>query len=287
MERLTMSPLFSYGAQLPRYFENVYLDTTFCFEDYAYFPRRSESAELIMSIIKGLPPESLVYFDCKTLLGFESIFQFVFETFQEKVHVSPDLFKIYTALGLADFCCLNGQNTRFHCCRNRPTSAGLHPCGPERPCVVVRPTAMAHRYLDKWNTRSLAEYTNYSINVPFSMHSSMGEIVKLLTFLRPKRIFPLVIPSSETSPTYLHDLIKLMKPFLRSSPLYLAETTDDIQQVAKKLRVSLSTATTLPLVNDGNLSTADKLAARLKKIEKLMLLFESGQVPHANLYSDG
>ncbi|KAJ3146586.1 hypothetical protein HDU86_008466 [Geranomyces michiganensis] len=204
---------------IPDDLATVYLDTTFCHEDYASFPTRAESIEHIIRIIRQYDAGMTFKFGYN-ILGIEPLWERIASVFNAKIFLHPGKFALYSNLPNPPPYITNDPTcTRFH-------ASGAGPFPDERT-VVIRPSTMRWRDTLQDAGRGLladgdadaalpvVESQERVWNVLYSIHSSLGELQDLVMVLQPLAVFPCVLGKERFESRRIGELFT---PYLRRPP---------------------------------------------------------------------
>ncbi|KAJ3162174.1 hypothetical protein HDU88_007094 [Geranomyces variabilis] len=193
----------------------VYLDTTFCHEDYASFPTRAESIESVICIIRQYDSEMTFKFGYN-ILGIEPLWERIASVFNAKIFLHPGKFALYSNLPTPPAYITNDPScTRFH-------ASGA--TSPDPRTVVIRPSTMRWRaslqdagrgFADE-DASPVVESQDRVWNVLYSIHSSLAELQDLIMVLRPLAVFPCVISKDRCESRRISELFI---PYLRPPPV--------------------------------------------------------------------
>ncbi|XP_040269078.1 protein artemis isoform X2 [Bufo bufo] len=202
--------------------ESVYLDTTFCDPKYFQIPSREECLAGILELVRSwitLSPYHVIWLNCKAAYGYEYLFTNLSEEFGAKVHVNKlDMFR-----NMPDILChvTTDRRTQIHACRHPVNEEFLRgnrlPCGmyscdgfPLR-VISIKPSTMWFGERTR-KTNVIVRTGESSYRACFSFHSSFGEIKDFLSYIKPMKVYPNVIPIGKT----LAHVEEILKPFYRS-----------------------------------------------------------------------
>ncbi|KAJ3172856.1 hypothetical protein HDU87_007780 [Geranomyces variabilis] len=193
----------------------VYLDTTFCHEDYASFPTRAESTESIVRIIRQYDTGMTFKFGYN-ILGIEPLWEKIAGVFNAKIFLHPGKFALYSNLPTPPAYITNDpSSTRFH-------ASGAASSDPST--VLIRPSTMRWRgtlqdagrgFADE-DASPVVESQDRVWNVLYSIHSSLAELQDLIMVLRPLAVFPCVLSKDRCESRRISELFI---PYLRPPPI--------------------------------------------------------------------
>lgn len=184
----------------------IHLDTTFFAEKTMYLPKRAESADAVVETAKKWfagGRNRLVRLQLPAGFGHEQIFKAFWLDFKENglVHVSEKKFAQYETIeDIAKLVTMDPTNAKFH----------VDNCGcslpPER-VKNIRPSAM--RFTMRPTETSIVEDSRNLTRVCYSTHASGEEIRDFVEYLKPKKLYPNVVPKGE-DPKHIHQMLQKM-----------------------------------------------------------------------------
>lgn len=163
----------------------LYLDNTYCSPE-CVFPTREEATSSIIAIIEQHPEHDI--FIAMRNLGKEDLLCKIALHFHEWISVPDKFYKTLEVLGAPDVFDNSSIKHRirvvpFHLVSNKFVSR----VNENRPTIVILPTALYHGIDAK-------PYENNSsvFVVPYSDHSSFTELRNFVSFIKPRKIIPVV-----------------------------------------------------------------------------------------------
>jgi len=221
--------------------DEMYLDTTFCSEQYETFPTRMEAEEKIWNhcdkwirrngLHKNTRNAHVILLTLPARYGYERILQNIYKKSmkQWRVHINEDKFEEYLCTNeLAE--CAEPDHSRaqwIHACttwekgsRGQALRRTL-PCQPgEFEVCQIKPSA-AFFTKERMNSLSkadldpglsLSQGVNY-YRVCYSAHSSLTELRDFVMYFSPKKIVPCAIPRNSSR----KEVANLLESFMESS----------------------------------------------------------------------
>lgn len=198
MERILLFQTLDFVLALKWYYyfsekvDILYLDNTYCAPG-CVFPTRDEATSNIIKIIEDHPTHDVLI--AMRNLGKEDLLCKIAVHFKEWISVPHKFYSTLEILGVPDVFDNSSMQHRirvvpFHRVSNRFVSM----VNEEQPTIVILPTALYHGI----------EATPYENNenvfiVPYSDHSSYSEIREFVSYIKPKKIIP-VVKSSARGP---------------------------------------------------------------------------------------
>lgn len=102
--------------------------------DYQEFPSRLKVInEFVNELAESLPHKNYpVSIDCSARLGYELLWQKIYEKFNQPIHVDPQLYDAYCSMGtnIAECITRSASTTRFHACGSKPLFDGEYSALP-------------------------------------------------------------------------------------------------------------------------------------------------------------
>lgn len=167
----------------------LYLDNTYCSPE-CVFPTREEATASIIDIIDQHPDHDVLI--AMRNLGKEALLCKIAVHFQEWISVPDKFYKTLEILGAPDVFDNSSSDTRirvipFHVVSNKYVKQ----VNEKRQTIVILPTALYHGI-------EAAPYENNDkvFVVPYSDHSSFTELRNFVSFIKPKKIIPVVKSNS-------------------------------------------------------------------------------------------
>jgi len=226
----------------PLIIDEMYLDTTFCSEQYESFPTRREAEEKIWEQCdkwikrngkyrnKNTRNKHVVLLTLPARYGYERILKYIYERsgFKRPVHVNADKWSEYLCMEELSNCTKPDPNLAqwIHACtvykkdkkkQNGPLRKTL-PCqSGEFEVCQIKPSALffTKSRMDKLTKAGLdrvmyeTQGENY-YRICYSCHSSLTELKHFVQHFSPKRIRPCVIPLNSSR----EEVMNLLDSFL-------------------------------------------------------------------------
>ncbi|KAI9491333.1 beta-lactamase-like protein [Zychaea mexicana] len=178
--------------------KHLYLDTTFCTDHHREFITKKQSISLLFELIDSYPGNHHFFLDF-WMYGYEEAWWKIASRYNTKIHVSEDRYQLYLALDkhlFTNILTTDETTTRFHSCHWKKSSCATHGADTinvqGQPIVGCRARPFGP---DDYKMRTdLPKHANIKkeVIIPFSMHSSMLELVDFVKFIGPKRVTPIV-----------------------------------------------------------------------------------------------
>ncbi|XP_064606431.1 protein artemis-like [Liolophura sinensis] len=204
---VTRVPWFRSGDSI-KDIRSLYVDTTFCIPEAFYIPSRADCVEALYELVKnwiGESPNNCVNISSKTKYGHEHLLKGVADKLDKKIHVLADKHQLYEQIPeLQNVFTSDPSATPIHACcwePDRDTRSRL-PCGfvpandTDVKVMVVRPSTMW--FTQGVQIKDIYVKTHYIHRVCYSFHSSFSEVRDFVTFLKPRRVYPNVVPPNQT-----------------------------------------------------------------------------------------
>ncbi|MCL4105213.1 UNVERIFIED_CONTAM: hypothetical protein GTU68_055344 [Idotea baltica] len=221
--------------------DSLHIDTTFCHRDIIHFPSREESSQAVGEAVEEWLARGnnfLIHLVCPAKYGYEYIYRSLHDRFGMKIHVSRWKYRMYdTVPEIQDVLTLDATMTWIHACEYRVSilknrTNGIH-------CRTVSNDGSFCRVL-------------------LSMHASCSEVLDMVSYLRPRKVFPNVIPSNSTK----EEVLKLLHEALnRSGDHYSIEYGGSQRTGLGSFKRQLHTSESS--CNGGNSSSSSILEAGL------------------------
>ncbi|GIY03431.1 protein artemis [Caerostris darwini] len=188
--------------------EALYVDTTFCKEEFMHFPTREQGLESLISLIEpwlSKGPDHIIEFICPAKYNYEFVFVELYKKFNEKIHVTEEKLKLYEGIKvIQDAVTSIATESRIHACKfDKTVEATFYisstPCGyctKNGKPVNVKYIKLCAQSFKNYNPDSpVHKYFSGQrlYRVCFSTHSSLAEIRDLVHYLKPKIIYPNVV----------------------------------------------------------------------------------------------
>ncbi|XP_035676872.1 5' exonuclease Apollo-like [Branchiostoma floridae] len=163
----------------------LYLDNTYCSPE-CKFPSRAQATQMIKDIISRHPEHDIVL--GMTMLGKEDMLVELAKTFQTWVVVTPQRLETLKLLELPNVFTTDPEAGRIRVAlKYQITRKNMERWNQERPTIAILPSAL-YTGLDG---KPYANQPDVHI-VPYSDHSSNGELHDFVSRLKPRSIIPVV-----------------------------------------------------------------------------------------------
>ncbi|KAK7102636.1 hypothetical protein V1264_020827 [Littorina saxatilis] len=218
--------------------DSMYVDTTFCVPDAFYIPSRDDCLTATASLVVAWLRQSqhrYVHVSSRTKYGHEPLLAHLAKEAQTQVHTSKQKVKIYEQISELRGVFTTDCSARIHACawQNYGANDARLPCGYDRASgdnsepaevLVIRPSTM-------WFTAEPSRLQELVVaptsgrglhRACYSFHSSYSELRDLVSLLRPRCVFPNVLPASDTEWSQvrerLHRFLKYRHKYHMSPP---------------------------------------------------------------------
>ena len=184
----------------------VYLDTTFCHPLATFIPSRERSLEIVVDQVDQWLARGRRHHVClrARTFGFEYMWTALSQRFDTRVHVSDWVYKCYeTALpDVAQCLTTDASATRIHSCRWDGTDKVYRsslPCGympgeGQPPTVLWIKLSTMGFARGKGIPKTGFVTAEQFCHVVHSMHSSLSELRDFVSYLKPRKVRPTVVP---------------------------------------------------------------------------------------------
>lgn len=213
--------------------DSLHIDTTFCHRDILHFPTREESASAIGDLVEewlARGNNHLIHLVCPAKYGYEYVYRSLHERFGMRVHVSRWKYRMYdTVPEIQDALTPDATETWVHACdwtiseaeegdgeqAVRQLPCRCVPFGVDTaPSIrVIRPSAMFYTVYQSVKEVKQVVRDGTFCRVLLSMHASCSEVLDLVSYLRPRKVYPNVIPTNSTR----EEVLKLLHEALNRS----------------------------------------------------------------------
>ncbi|KAG2217304.1 hypothetical protein INT45_013000 [Circinella minor] len=179
--------------------QHVYLDTTFCTDQHREFITKNQSVQLLCELIDSFPGNYHFYLDF-WMYGYEQAWWHIAQKYSTQIHVSKERYQLYCHLNpdmFQSILTIDESSTRFHSCQWEKNSFCIQ---HENYTISVQGAPIVGNSIrpftkNDYKLRSdLPKHAkvHQEMIFPFSMHSSLLELVDFIKLLQPKRVTPIV-----------------------------------------------------------------------------------------------
>ena len=174
----------THSAMKEKQFDVLYLDNTYCDAKCA-FPTRTQATVNILEIIRGHP-------ECKVVIGLhtlgkEMLLHTIAVVFKTWIGVEPSRKETLELLEMPNVFTCDVDKVRIRVVKNQEiTKKNLQFWNSQEPTIAILPTC-----LFVGATNPYANVENVFV-VPYSDHSSFGELRKFVQNVKPRKIIPIV-----------------------------------------------------------------------------------------------
>ncbi|XP_063604949.1 protein artemis-like [Penaeus indicus] len=212
--------------------DSLHIDTTFCHRDILHFPSREDSSSAICDLVEDWLARGnnhLIHLVCPAKYGYEYVYRSLHERFGMRVHVSRWKYRMYdTVPEIQDALTPDATETWIHACdwRMREIEEGEDQSDRQLPCRcvpfgvdtapsirVIRPSAMFYTVYQSAKEVKQVNRDGSFCRVLLSMHASCSEVLDLVSYLRPRKVYPNVIPMNSSK----EEVLKLLHEALNRS----------------------------------------------------------------------
>lgn len=186
------------NIKYPKKLAKLYLDTTFLDPNFAFFPTREESLNLMCKVVKEWLEKSsrnVVILECSALYGSEFLYVELSKFLKTCIHIKDLVYENYNCISsIADYITDNPLATRIHACMNKLERSGLK-CRNDilkKNILTIVPSVFKWKGKD---TSVIGEWDNVrerTFNVCYSTHASFDELKKFIQYFKPEEIYPCV-----------------------------------------------------------------------------------------------
>ncbi|KFD50129.1 hypothetical protein M513_08968 [Trichuris suis] len=204
---------------------SLYFDSTFCTPHTRRFPSRREAAKAASKVAAdwlNKNSENRILLKCPYQYGYEFLFCQLSRRLKQKIHVNEGLLRAYEAVEDISNCLTDScDETRLHAFVS--LERGRDDVEKHKSCKVVFPyardsnTVLTLKPSVMWfavrkNTKCVQYSTSRTVcHILYSNHSSLDEVVDMVSYLKPKTLYPCVLPNNCSASDFQN--------FLISSPL--------------------------------------------------------------------
>ena len=166
------------------FFDNIYIDTTFCKTDSKFIRCRESCLSVIFQAVSAWLcsyQNNVVHFCNKSCYGYEFLMKELALSFNTKFHVTLCQYQLYKFVpSIQIWLTLDGESTKFHFCKPSSASANLKlpwkPGIPGPEVLAIIPTAMFFTKNEMMPGRLVEAVSERTIRCCYSSHSSADEI---------------------------------------------------------------------------------------------------------------
>ncbi|CDW52053.1 protein artemis [Trichuris trichiura] len=213
-------PLLHIDGELKQ-LTSLYFDSTFCTPHTRQFPSRWEAVKAASKIAADWlkkNSENRILLKCPYQYGYEFLFCQLSKRLKQKIHVNERLLRAYeTVADISDCLTDSCDETRLHAfvslergrddVENHKCCKAVH---NSNTVLTLRPSVMW--FAARKNTKCVKYFTSQTVcHILYSNHSSFDEVVAMVSYLKPKSLYPCVLPNTCSADDF-HN-------FLMSSPL--------------------------------------------------------------------
>ncbi|XP_076040079.1 protein artemis-like isoform X2 [Oratosquilla oratoria] len=213
--------------------DSLHIDTTFCHRDIMHFPSREESATAIGQLVEEWLAKGnnhLIHLVCPAKYGYEYVYRSLHEQFGMRVHVSRWKYRMYdTVPDIQDALTPDATETWIHACdwrMNEVDEGEENVTDRQLPCRcvpfgvdtaptirVIKPSAMIYTLYQSAKEIKQMNHDGTYCRVLLSMHASCSEVLDMVSYLRPRKVYPNVIPLNSSR----EEVLKLLHEALNCS----------------------------------------------------------------------
>lgn len=214
---------------------NIYLDTTFAFEEYKDFPSRDQSLQAILTEIKRwfkVDENNIVNLDLPARFAYEFVFVLIHELLNIKVHVPSTKIEFYKNISDIIGSVTRDPNSRIHACPNKANCVKA----VSKQTLIIRLSTMLFKDSFVLNLGG-GLYKNCDaskINIFYATHSSLNELRTFVNYLSPLKITPFVIPDGYNVNLEILTKRILNLPDVASNSSKCCNSKDSTEQSLKK-----------------------------------------------------
>uniref|UniRef100_A0A8D8Y9M6 Protein artemis n=1 Tax=Cacopsylla melanoneura TaxID=428564 RepID=A0A8D8Y9M6_9HEMI len=174
--------------------DNIYLDTTFAYEEYRDFPSRDQSLQAILTEVKNWlkkDESNVVNLELPARFAYEFVFVSIYQMLNMKVHVTPAKLDLYK--NISD---IIGSVTS-------DPIAKIHACSDHAPCVrgktknplTIRLCTMLFKdsFVQNCGGGLYKNCDSSEYKIFYATHSSLNELRTFVNYLTPVTVTPFVI----------------------------------------------------------------------------------------------
>ncbi|KAI5756418.1 hypothetical protein M8J77_024953 [Diaphorina citri] len=174
--------------------DNIYLDTTFAYEEYKHFPSRDQSLQAILTEIKKWLKEdknNVVNLQLPARFAYEFVFVSIHQMLNSKVHVTPAKLELYKNISDIIGSITGDPSVRIHACSAQASCVrgqGKHP-------LTIRLCTMLFKdsFVQNYGGGLYKNCDSSEIKIFYATHSSLNELRTFVKYLSPRKVTPFVI----------------------------------------------------------------------------------------------
>lgn len=193
--------------------DTIYLDTTFCKKEYAFFPSRRETLQGLCDLIDSwldLDNKNVVQLNIPAHYGSEFLFMGISKKTKQIIHVSQYRYNLHKYIPDMDKlvdCVDDNYKTRIHACENSG-NCKLRISNPRHVCTIKITAMIWKDYNIGDNIIKCGDGNFYRVCA--SYHASYNEICEFIEHLKPVKIVPCVLPDNEKEQKEMLELLDNM-----------------------------------------------------------------------------
>lgn len=206
----------------PKFFNNIYLDTTFFKSKFEFFPNRQLCLKEICKVIKDWiekTRENIVILECSGNYGPEHLFIELAQQLNIQIHVKDVVYKSYTLIPELVDCITNDPKaTQIHACmtKSQYKYSECLPCNGEiklKSERVITVVPSVYRWKDYDLRRNICEWDSREnrFYACYSCHASRGELIEFIKYFKPQKLYPCVVPKDVDLSTLQEELNEFLK----------------------------------------------------------------------------
>lgn len=174
--------------------DNIYLDTTFAYEEYKDFPSRKQSLQAILSEISKWLKEgksNVVNLELPARFAYEFVFVSIYEYLKIKVHVTPAKLDLYKNISEIIESVTNDPGSRIHACSSHASCVR----GEGRKSLTIRLCTMLFKdsFVQNCGGGLYKNCDASEIKIFYATHSSLNELRTFVKYISPNKVTPFVI----------------------------------------------------------------------------------------------
>ncbi|KAL1464238.1 hypothetical protein WDU94_003904 [Cyamophila willieti] len=174
--------------------DNIYLDTTFAYEEYKDFPSRDQSLQAILTEVKNWlkkDENNVVNLELPARFAYEFVFVSIYQMLNMKVHVTPVKLDLYQNISEIIGSVTSNPNTKVHACQDQ----ALCVRGKNKNPLTIRLCTMLFKdsFVQNCGGGLYKNCDNSEIKIFYATHSSLNELRTFVNYLSPVMVTPFVI----------------------------------------------------------------------------------------------